>query len=196
MVIYKYEFNVVHNTNGGGGLLDIVRIGDKVIDINKIYRNIDKIIELRIRGKSQQEVADILGIHRTFISRLEGLGEIRKGKSVALIGFPIKNKEEIENLCLKYGVEFNFLMSEEERWNFIQDKNGLELFNKVLDIIAELRNYDLIITLFSDMRNLLVHKLLDKEIISIDIGKSPLTEDVEIDLTAIENVLKLVKDRG
>ncbi|WP_069650608.1 helix-turn-helix domain-containing protein [Caloranaerobacter ferrireducens] len=176
--------------------MDIVRIGDKVIDINKIYRNINKIIELRIRGKSQQEVADILGIHRTFISRLEGLGEIRKGKSVALIGFPIKNKEEVENLCLKYGVEYNFLMSEEERWNFIQDKSGLELFNKVLDIIAELRNYDLIITLFSDMRNSLVHKLLDKEIISIDIGQSPLTEDVEIDLIAIENILKLVKDRG
>ena len=181
---------------GEGGLLDIVRIGDKVIDINKIYRNINKIIELRIRGKSQQEIADILGIHRTFISRLEGLGEIRKGKSVALIGFPIKNKEELENLCLKYGVEYNFLMSEEERWNFIQDKSGLELFNRVLYIIAELRNYDLIITLFSDMRNSLVHKLLDKEIISIDIGQSPLTEDVEIDLIAIENIFKLVKDRG
>lgn len=196
MVIYKYEFNVVHNVDGGGGLLDIVRIGDKVIDINKIYRNINKIIELRIRGKSQQEVANILGIHRTFISRLEGLGEIRKGKSVALIGFPIKNKEEVENLCLKYGIEYNFLMSEEERWRFLQDRSGLELFNKVLDIIAELRNYDLIITLFSDMRNSLVHKLLDKEIISIDIGQSPLTEDVEIDLKVIENILKLVKDRG
>ncbi|SHH42265.1 hypothetical protein SAMN02745135_00748 [Caloranaerobacter azorensis DSM 13643] len=177
-------------------ILDIIRIGDKVIDINKIYRNIDKIIELRIRGKSQQEVANILGIQRTFISRLERLGEIRKGKSVALIGFPIKNKEEVENICLKYGVEYVFLMSEEERWSFIQNKSRLELFNKVLEIIAELRNYDLIITLFSDMRNSLVHKLLDREIISIDIGKSPLTEDIEIDIRTIENILKLVRDRG
>ena len=75
--------------------MDLVRIGEKVISIPRINNKINEILQYRMLGMSQQEAADKLGGERTFISRLEGLGEIRKGQSIAAIGFPIKNRAEV-----------------------------------------------------------------------------------------------------
>ena len=76
--------------------MDLVRIGSKLISRSRIIRRLDEILQMRVSGKSQQETAEALGVDRSFISRLEALGEVRKGGRVALIGFPIENKAELE----------------------------------------------------------------------------------------------------
>ena len=67
--------------------MELVRIGDKVVSVPKIERAVREIIELRSKGISQQEVAEKFNTDRTFVSRLESIGEIRKGKRIAVVGF-------------------------------------------------------------------------------------------------------------
>jgi len=73
----------------------LLRIGEKIINRQKINQIIDEMLNLRSQGFSQQEVANRVGIDRTVISKLETLGEVRKGGRVALVGFPIENREEL-----------------------------------------------------------------------------------------------------
>ena len=77
------------------------RIGNKIINIDRIERVIQQIVSLREEGYSQSQVARALGVERSFVSKLEGIGEVRRGKKIALLGFPIKNKEEILELGRK-----------------------------------------------------------------------------------------------
>jgi transcriptional regulator with XRE-family HTH domain len=173
--------------------MDIVRIGDKVISRIKIDCKIKEILELRMLGLSQQEVAERLGVERTFISRLEGLGEIRKGQSIAAIGFPIKNKIEVEKVLKSYGVEFCILMSEEERTEFVNDCSGVQLSNKIMELINKFRSFDTVIVMASDYRNRIARDLLDNKIIEIDIGKSPIKEDVNVNLDNLTDILITLK---
>ena len=87
---------------------------------------------MRSSGKSQQETAEALGVDRTFISRLEALGEVRKGGKVALIGFPIENKRELEEAARAEGVDFVLLFTEEERRRFAEGMSGAELINEIM----------------------------------------------------------------
>ena len=112
--------------------MQFIRIGEKVISREKINREINKILELRTKGVTQEGVARKLGVERTFVSRLESLGEIRKGKKIALIGFPIKNKEEITLLAEKLGIEYILLFTQEERFEFMERKGKNELFNEIM----------------------------------------------------------------
>ena len=93
--------------------INIVRIGSKAINKDKLYQTIDKIIEMRSKGVSQQEIADRIGTDRTFVSRLESLGEVRKGESIAFVAFPVKNKQEITGILDRFGVNFYLIMTEE-----------------------------------------------------------------------------------
>lgn len=170
-----------------------IHIGDKTIDSDKVHRLIDEMLNMRVRGLSQQEVAEHFRIDRTFVSRLENLGEIKKGGSMALIGFPVKNKEELESIAKQNGVEFVFLMSEKERWDFVTNKDGAQLFNMVLDIIAKLRSFDKTIFLGSDRRTKLVEAVLGNEVVTIDIGESPITHDVYIDPERFVSVIRTLK---
>ncbi|MCR4400242.1 MAG: hypothetical protein NUV35_05110 [Syntrophomonadaceae bacterium] len=86
---------------GGGERVEFYRIQDKIVSRQKIEVAVTRILEMRARGLSQQEVADRLQVDRTFVSRLEGLGEIRKGASIAAVGFPIQNKDEIRAVLEK-----------------------------------------------------------------------------------------------
>ena len=79
--------------------MDFYRIQDKMVSREKLMATVTRILELRSRGLSQQETADRLKVDRTFISRLETLGELRKGQTIAVIGFPILNKAEIQELA-------------------------------------------------------------------------------------------------
>jgi hypothetical protein len=88
------------------GSVGLMRIGEKLVSTSRIHRVVDQILELRSQGQSQQEVADQIGVDRTFISRMEGLGEVRKGERMAVIGFPIGNKEEIEGDGPEEGVDY------------------------------------------------------------------------------------------
>jgi len=173
--------------------MDFIRIQDKIISWQKIETSLQKILQMRARGFSQQEVADRLNIDRTFISRLEGLGELRKGQSIACIGFPLSNKEEIQSILEKEGVEYILLMTEQERQDFINKRSGKELLNVLMDLIADARRFDVVICIGSDERIKLMEGVLDGQIISVEIGTSPITEDKWLDPAVIREILKSIR---
>jgi transcriptional regulator with XRE-family HTH domain len=173
--------------------MDYIRIQDKIISQQKINKTIGKILELRSRGFSQQEVAERLCVDRTFISRLEGIGELRKGKTIACIGFPIINKQEIQEILEKEGVDFIFLMTEQERLDFVDQRSGKELLNVLMELTSRMRNYEVVICIGSDERVKLIEGILDAEVISVEIGVSPLTEDKWVDPKEIRKILRSIK---
>jgi predicted transcriptional regulator len=173
--------------------MDFIRIGDKVISRTKIDKKIDELIKLRTMGLSQADVGERMGVERTFISRLEGLGEIRKGQSIAAVGFPIKNKQEVEKILREYGVEYSLLMSEDERNDFVNQRNGQQFVNYILELINKFRDFDTVIVMASDNRNKIIKGMLDNQIIEIDIGKSPLKEDVNVNLDLLNEILMILK---
>jgi len=176
--------------------MDFVRIGDKVLSISRIERAIREIIELRCKGLSQQEVAEKFKIDRSFISRLESLGEIRKGRRIAVIGFPIKNIEEIRQVMNEEGIDFSILMTDRERWDFIEKRSGIQLFNEVMDLIVKVRSYDIVIVIGSGSRIKLIEALLDNQVIPINIGKSPISEDKYVDPQFLKEIIRSVKEEG
>jgi len=174
--------------------VQFIRIGEKIICKEKLDREINKILELRAKGITQEGVARKLGVERTFVSRLESLGEIRKGKKIALVGFPIKNKEELTHLAEKLGIEYVFLLTQEERFEFIKKKGKSELFNEIIEIIVNLSDFDLIIFMGSDMRVPLVEKIFSIQVIGIVIGHSPIKESKYVHPEKIIEIVKQVKN--
>lgn len=172
-------------------MVELVRIGDKIISRQQIDRWITRIFKLRLRGYSQQEVAQTLKVDRTFISRLESLGELRKGQGVAVLGFPVGNGPNLEEICQTHGVDWWFILNEKERLAFV-DKGGLELFNEVMGILSRIRSYDSVIFMGSDKRVQLVEDLLDRDVIPIVLGNSPLTKDVLVNEVNFENIIKSI----
>jgi transcriptional regulator len=173
--------------------MDLIRIGDKVLSWEKIDREIAKILKLRTGGLTQEEVARKLGIERTFVSRLESLGEIRRGEKVALVGFPIKNKSELLLLAKEIGIDFTLLLTREESFKFIEDRSKTDLFNEIITIISHLIDFDLIVFLGSDQRVDVVEKLFSIQVIGIEIGKSPITEDKYVNPEMVLDILREVK---
>jgi len=173
--------------------MDLFRIGDKLVSRSKIDRSVERILDLRYQGMSQQEVANKLGTDRTFVSRLEGLGEIRKGKTIAIVGFPVGNKSEIEQVTREEGVDFTLLMTDKERWDFVKDRDGLAVLNDLLRIINDVRQYDTVIVMASDMRLGLMRSLLDKEVLTITLGHSPIRGDVRVDPELLRNMLRTLR---
>lgn len=173
--------------------MDFVRIQDKIISRQKINDVITKILQRRALGYSQQEVAEQMSVDRTFISRLEGIGEIRKGKTIACIGFPIKNKDEIRTILEEEGVDFIMLMTEGERLEFVQQRSGQEMLNLLMDLIAQMHAFEVVIAIGSDKRTKMIQSLLDSEVISVEIGASPLTEDKWVAPDEIRKILGVIK---
>ncbi len=173
--------------------MNIIRIGEKVLYREKLEREISKILKLRTEGLTQGEVARKLGIERTFVSRLESLGEIRKGRKIALVGFPIKNKMEILKKAREVGIDFTLILTQQERINFIKDRTKTNLFNEIISIISNLIDYDLIVFLGSDKRVEVVEKLFSIQVVGVEIGKSPITEDKYVDPETIMEILSKVK---
>jgi len=175
--------------------VELIRIGDKIINLQKVTKLVDKIMHMRSNGSTQADIASILGIERSFISHLEGLGEIRKGKKIALVGFPVSNISEIKKLGEDFGVDFVFLLSERERRAFASRESGIELFNELLDLVSKLKEYDVVIFLGSDYRISQVEKILDKEVLGISIGKSPINRDVYVDTEQLRDILDNLRIR-
>lgn len=170
--------------------VDIIRVGDKLISRRKIWRAVDRVLERRAAGMSQQDVASELGIDRAVISRLESLGEVRKGRQLAVVGFPIGNKDELEHVCHDAGVDFVLLLNNVERWSYIQDASGAELFNNVLGIVARLRECDTVVFLGSDMRIEWIEAVLGSErVVSIDLGPSPIADDCYVAPRRLQDIL-------
>ncbi|HHY95380.1 MAG TPA: helix-turn-helix transcriptional regulator [Firmicutes bacterium] len=171
----------------------MIRVGEKVISRQKLAEVTDRILEMRAGGLSQQEVADRMGVDRTFISRLETLGEIRKGRTIAMVGFPVENRAELEEVARQEGVDFTFLLTDRERWEFLENKTGVDLFNQIMSIIYTVRQHDVVILLGSDMRVRLMKGLVNKEVIEIPLGSSPMTRGAWVDPERVRTVIRSVK---
>ncbi len=174
--------------------MDVLRIGEKLISRSKLDSIINRILEERVKGLSQKEVARRLDIDRTFISRLEKLGEIRRGNRIAVVGFPVANKKELEKVLEQQGVEYWILLSDEERWSFVSNKSGLELFNEIMEIVARLQEHDVVIVIGSNYRIKLSEALLNREVIGLEIGESPIEGDKFVDLKKLSSLLDVLQD--
>ncbi len=173
--------------------MDLVRIGDKVINPERIHRSVDQILQLRKEGHSQQEVADRLGVDRTLVSRLESLGEIRKGARIALVGFPVENGAELSEVAHAEGVDFVLLMNDKERWQFIENKSGADLFNMFMATVAQIESYDAVIFIGSDMRIKMIEAILGPRVVSWEIGISPIKEDRWVNPDQLRQLIRQLK---
>ncbi len=172
--------------------MDFFRIGDKLLDAKKANRTVGKIFALRSQGLSQQEVAVRLHLDRAFISRLENLGEVRRGKKLGLLGFPLQNKEELAQIAQEVGVDFSLLMTEKERWQFAQERSGMEFFNEIMQIVSRLRECDTIIVLGSSKWIELAEVLFDNQVLYIEIGDTPIKEDIYLEPERLKSLLQKV----
>ncbi|MDD4335711.1 MAG: helix-turn-helix transcriptional regulator [Desulfotomaculaceae bacterium] len=170
--------------------MELIRLGDKIISRRKIEQAVNKILNLRMKGLSQTEVAQRLGVDRTLVCRLENLGELRKGRSLAVVGFPILNKKEVEEALEREGIDLVFIMSEKERWQFIKQKSGVALFDSIMEQIAKVHSYDQVIVIGSNQRIKVFEAVLDKEVVGFEIGESPIQEDK---IVKIDDLIKLVR---
>lgn len=173
--------------------MHLIRIGDKVINRERIFHVVTRMLELRASGLSQQEVAEQLDIDRTLISRLETIGEVRKGKKIALVGFPVENGPELVEIAQAEGLDFILIMSEEERLHFARSQNGADLLNQVMALIARARECDAVIFIGSDQRLKMVEALVGPHVIGLEIGLSPLHEDKHVDPVAIRDLIRSLK---
>lgn len=174
--------------------MDLLRIGSKLVSRTRIDRRVGEILEHRVQGKSQQETADLLGIDRTFVSRIEALGEVRKGGRVALVGFPIKNARALENAARNEGIDFVLLYTDAERRAFAASVSGADLINEIMSLSVKLRSYDAVLFLGSDMRLEMVESMIGRDVVvGMPLGPSPLTEDVEVDVAHVIDVLRTLR---
>lgn len=167
------------------------RIGDKVVSRDKLLGAVDAILEDRQSGATQEEAARHAGVQRSFVSLLEALGEVRRGPRVALVAFPVSNRQEVRALADRFAVEFVLVISQEERES-IELGDASEVFNRLLDTLAILRDFDTVVLLASDRRIGTMDKIIGTEVVGLPIGHSPLREDVEVDLAELEEVLTAV----
>jgi len=126
---------------------------------------------------------------------LESLGEVRKGNRIAVVGFPIKNKEEILDLLHREGVEFTLIMTEEERWDFVKKINGVELLNTLMKLIAEARSFDVVVVIGSNQRIKIIEAILDKEVVGLEIGESPIEEDKYVEPSQVSGLLYMIRTK-
>ena len=169
----------------------LYRIGDKVVSREKLFDALDEILADREAGATQEEIARSFNVQRTFVSFLESLGEIRRGPRVALVGFPIENAEEVRELAASKGLDFVVIISQNERES-IESSSGADVFNRLLETLATLRDHDVVILIASDWRIRLIEKILGAEAIGIPLGPSPIREDVAVDLEELETLLDSV----
>ncbi|MBE3556209.1 MAG: transcriptional regulator [Firmicutes bacterium] len=176
--------------------MSLLRIGEKLISPSQVQRAVDEMLHLRSAGASQQEVAARFKVDRSFVSRLESLGEIHRGKHIALVGFPVGNKEALARVAEQEGVEFTLLWTEAERWSFVRDRDPATLTNEVLRLTGEVRMYDVVVVLASDQRLRSIERLLDRQVVGIVLGESPLTTDCFVDPQELRGVLQMVREEG
>ena len=167
-----------------------IRIGDKIISVDKAVRLLEQVLRLRAQGFSQQEVAHRFSLDRSFVSRLEAVGEIRKGRRVAIIGFPIENKQELADLCREQGLDFIYILNNEERWSLVSGQKALDFFNRVMEIISTLREYDTLILVTSERWYRLAEALLDLQVIFVNLGSSPIQQNYRVDMALFKKTLQ------
>ncbi len=164
------------------------RIGDKIVSREKLVEQITGILRDRERGATQADTAATHGVERSFVSWLETLGEVRRGRRVALIAFPVANGDEVKALAQARGVEFILVLSQSERES-LEGAPADQVFNRVLETLATLKDFDVLVLLASDWRIGTIEKILGREVVAVNLGPSPLRSDVAVDLKELEDVL-------
>lgn len=159
----------------------MIHIGEKVIDRARIDRVIDELLRLRAEGLSQHDVASRLNVDRSFVSRVETLGEVRRGGKVALVGFPVANSEEIIEVAREEGCDFIMVMTDSERRQFLRNRRGMDLLNQIFSIVGELRSYDTVIVMGSDYWIELAQSMLGRELVPMSLGQTSIGENRHID---------------
>lgn len=170
--------------------MSYIRVGEKLVSKDRIMRTVEKVLDRRAAGMSQQDVANELQLDRSFISRLETIGELRKGGKIAIIGFPVLNKQELYDVAAEFGVDYVFLLTDEERWKWVRETTGAELLNEIMELVANVRAYDSVILIGSGMRIRLTEALVDKQVIPIFIGESPIREDKYVNPEELRTLLQ------
>lgn len=174
--------------------MELVRVGDKLISVEKIHNMVEEILRVRAGGLSQAEVAQHFGVDRTFVSRLETVGEVRKGRSIAVIGMPVANTSDVMALTGRLGVDFTWVMTDLERRHYAESRNGIELVNEVMALAGRLRFYDTVILMASNARVRLMEALMDQStVVPMILGQTPLTRDVQVDLGDLEHLISAVQ---
>jgi predicted DNA-binding ribbon-helix-helix protein len=153
--------------------MDLVRIGEKIIHRERLFELVDKILQLRAKGATQQDVANSLDLERPFISNLERLGEIRSGKRIALVGFSIQNREEVSTIAHDHGVDFTYLITKQELLATVDTKSRMYAFHKILDMLARLKDFDLLVFLGPLEESKLLEKVLSVEIFTSPVQALP-----------------------
>lgn len=174
--------------------MELVRIGDKLISLGRIRLAVEQALLLRSQGLSQAEVAQRLGWDRTLLSRLESVGEIRKGHAIAVIGFPVANKAEVEALCAALAVDFVWVMTDRERRRFAESLSGAALIDRILEIAGRVRQFDAVVLMASRQRIRLMEALLEPgAVVPFVLGETPLDRDVPVDLDQLEQVIRALR---
>jgi hypothetical protein len=167
------------------------RIGDKVVGREKLVDQIEAVLADREGGATQAEAATAHGVDRSFVSWLETLGEVRRGKRVAVIAFPVANVTDVRRVCDEHGVELSMVVSQAEREGFEAGRADA-VFNLVLDVLADLKDFDTVVLLASTKRTGTIEKILGREVIARTLGPSPLRHDVVVDLDELNDLLDAV----
>jgi transcriptional regulator with XRE-family HTH domain len=167
---------------------EMIRIGSKLISRDKLLGTIDQLLLDRSKGATQAEAARVAGVSRSFVSNLETLGEVRYGARVALVAFPVSNGDELRQLAEEFSLDFALIFSQDERARAESGKAG-DMLNQLLDTLVELHTYSAVIVLASDWRVQTMKRLIDSDVIGIELGPSPLHHDVEVDIDHLRSIL-------
>jgi len=176
-------------------LPDLRRIGDKLVSRDRIVATVEEILTLRQAGLSQQEVADRVGTDRSFVSRLESLGEVRKGARVAVVGLPVANKAELLAVTEQAGVDFVFLLSDEERWSFLKGKSGLELFSEAASLLEKLSAHDVVVILGHNRPARVIADLLARHCLVLHQSQVP-GREAHFDPKALRELVTQLRSAG
>lgn len=164
------------------------RVGEKVVSRDKLIDAVDAILASRESGATQEEAARAAGVTRSVVSFLETMGEVRRGPRVALVGFPVANTDEVRALAERHAVDFVLVVSQAQRES-IESGSPATVFNRLLETLATLRDYDTVILMASDWRIATIERILGSEVVGIPLGSTPLREDVTVDLAALDGLL-------
>lgn len=168
----------------------MIHIGEKVIDRARIDRMIDELLRLRSEGLSQQDVASRLNLDRSFVSRVESVGEVRRGGKVALIGWPVANREEIVKVAEEEGCDFIMVMTDAERRQFLRSRRGMDLLNQIFSIVGELRSYDTVIVMGSDYWIELAQSMLGRELVPMSLKQTSIGDNRHIDPEKVRRTIR------
>lgn len=159
--------------------MEFVRIGRKIVNRRKIISLVKEMLKKRSKGATQAEVASSFGVERAFVSYLEGLGEVRRGKSVAIFGFNIENKKEVEQIAGECGVDYTYLTQ------------GKDLPNsqETLSLLTRLKDFDVVVGINGGKENRAVEKILGREIISVPISQNSSASEKQVALAELKKAL-------